>query len=89
MDINEFKALLSRAGVVVRDQDLTKVFELMDLRQVGKVSYNDFCDVIEKNAQVPVEKIVRKRRIDRGETYIENPGEGLLSDQISDIKLKT
>jgi hypothetical protein len=43
------------------------LFELMDLQERGKVSYNDFCDVIEKGVTLPIERVVRKRRIERGE----------------------
>ena len=31
LEMDEFKRLLKHAGIVVRDQDLSKVFELMDL----------------------------------------------------------
>ena len=71
MEMEDFKKLLRQVNVVVRDQDLQRVFELMDLQQVGRLSYNDFCDVIERNVQLPIEKIVRKRRQDRGEAFIE------------------
>ena len=43
----------------------------MDLQQVGKVSYHDFLNVVEKNIVLPIEQIVRKRRKDRGEAYVE------------------
>jgi Ca2+-binding EF-hand superfamily protein len=35
--------------VIVRDQDLLKVFELIDLQQTGTISYTDFLNVVEKN----------------------------------------
>ena len=71
MDFTDFKALLKRVGVSIRDTDLAKTFEIMDLQQMGRLSYNDFCDVIDKNTVLPIEKIVRKHRIDRGDAYIE------------------
>lgn len=49
MEPSDFKALLKHADVIVRDQDLLKVFELIDLQQTGKISYNDFLNVVEKN----------------------------------------
>jgi len=71
MEPNDFKALLKHADVVVRDQDLLKVFELIDLQQTGKISYNDFLNVVEKNVQLPIEQIVKKRRRERGEAYVD------------------
>jgi len=71
MEPSDFKALLKHADVIVRDQDLLKVFELIDLQQTGKISYNDFLNVVEKNIQLPIEQIVKKRRRERGESYIE------------------
>ena len=47
------------------------MFELIDLQQTGKLSYTDFINVVEKNVTLPLEKIVRKRRLERGESYIE------------------
>ena len=47
------------------------MFELIDLQQTGKISYNDFLNVVEKNITLPIEQIVRKRRIERGEAFIE------------------
>jgi len=55
MEPNDFKALLKHADVIVRDQDLLKVFELIDLQQTGKISYTDFLNVVEKNVQLPIE----------------------------------
>jgi EF-hand domain pair len=71
LEPEDFKRLLKHAGVVVRDQDLARVFELIDLQQLGHINYNDFLNVVEKNVTLPIEKIVRKRRIDRGEAYVE------------------
>jgi Ca2+-binding EF-hand superfamily protein len=76
MEPSDFKALLKHADVIVRDQDLLKVFELIDLQQTGKISYTDFLNVVEKNIQLPIEQIVKKRRRERGESYIE--GEQML-----------
>jgi len=50
----------------VRDEDLGKVFQLMDLEDRGKISYNDFCDVIEKGKILPIESYVRKQRAEKG-----------------------
>lgn len=72
LEPTEFKALLRHADVIVRDQDLLKVFELIDLQQTGKISYNDFMNVVEKNVQLPLEQIVRKRRRERGEAYVDD-----------------
>lgn len=71
LEADDFKRLLKHAGVLVRDQDLLKVFELIDLQQTGKLSYTDFINVVEKNVTLPLEKIVRKRRLERGESFIE------------------
>ena len=60
---------------MVKDKDLKSVFDLMDLSESGRISYNDFCDVIEKNQVLPIEKIVRKRKLERNELYIEGIGE--------------
>lgn len=67
MELEEFAKLLKQINVVVKQQDLAKVFELMDLQERGRISYNDFCDVIEKDITLPYDKIVRKRRRERGE----------------------
>ena len=47
----------------------------MDLSQSGRISYNNFCDVIEKNETLPIEKIVRKRREERGEKFYDEEDE--------------
>lgn len=67
MDFLEFKRLMKQIGLNVRETDLDRVFELMDLHQTGKISYNDFCDVIEKGQTLPIEQIVRKRMAERGD----------------------
>jgi Ca2+-binding EF-hand superfamily protein len=72
LEPQEFKALLRHADVIVRDSDLLKVFEIIDLQQTGKISYTDFMNVVDKNVTLPIEQIVRKRRKDRGESYIED-----------------
>ncbi len=79
LEPSDFKALLRHADVIVRDQDLLKVFELIDLQQTGKISYTDFMNVVEKNVTLPIEQIVRKRRRERGEAYIED-GEVISAD---------
>ena len=66
MEFPEFRRLLQKIGVTVRETDLSRVFELMDLNENGRISYNDFCDVIQKDQILPIEKIVRKRRQERG-----------------------
>jgi hypothetical protein len=48
-----------------------KVFELIDLQQIGKVGYVDFMNVVEKSVTLPIAQIVRKRRIERGEAFID------------------
>lgn len=70
----DFKRLLKQAEVIVRDQDLAKVFELIDLQQTGRIAYTDFLAVIEKNVTLPIEQIVRKRRKERGEAFVEGAG---------------
>ena len=55
LEPEDFKRLLKQAGVVVRDQDLSRVFELIDLQQVGRLSYTDFLNVVEKNVTLPIE----------------------------------
>ena len=86
MEFEEFKRLLKQINVVVKDSDLGRLFELMDLQQSGKISYNDFCDVIEKNRTLPIEKIVKKRREERGETFIEGLDEDI---KLDDLKIRT
>jgi Ca2+-binding EF-hand superfamily protein len=49
LEPEDFKGLLRHAGVVVSDSDLLKVFEIIDLQQIGKISYHDFLNVVEKN----------------------------------------
>lgn len=71
LDFSDLKNLLKQMNVAIRESDLGKVFELMDLRQCGKISYNDFCDVIDRNQILPIDKIVRKRREDRGDIFVE------------------
>ena len=78
MEPADFKALLRHADVIVRDQDLLKVFELIDLQQTGKISYTDFLNVVEKNIQLPIEQIVKKRRRERGESYIDTGTEDMI-----------
>lgn len=70
LELDDIKKILKVMNISVRDQDIDKVFELIDLQQTGKISYNTFCDVFDKDETLPVEKIVRKRREDRGEAYI-------------------
>jgi Ca2+-binding EF-hand superfamily protein len=48
MDYSEFRKLLKEMGVGVRESDLEKIFDLMDLSSNGRISYNEFCDVLEK-----------------------------------------
>ncbi len=74
LEPDDFKRLLKHAQVVVRDDDLLKVFELIDLQQSGKISYKDFLNVVKKNVTLPIEEIVRKRRRARGEAFIEGAG---------------
>eukprot|EP00347_Sterkiella_histriomuscorum_P003356 403364608 len=76
MEFEEFKKLLQQVKVVVKDKDLKNLFELMDISQTGRISYNDFCDVIEKNQLLPIDKIVRKRREERGEKFIDEFSKG-------------
>lgn len=67
MEFEEFKKLLTQIKVFIKEQDLAKVFKLMDLSEKGKISYNDFCDVIEKDKTLPIERVVRQRRVERGD----------------------
>jgi Ca2+-binding EF-hand superfamily protein len=55
LEPEDFKRLLKQASVVVRDQDLARVFELIDLQQIGRISYSDFLNVVEKNVTLPIE----------------------------------
>jgi len=55
LEPEDFKRLLKHAGVVVRDVDIARVFELVDLQQIGKITYNDFVNVVEKNIVLPIE----------------------------------
>ena len=71
LEIDEFRTLVSQIGVYIKEADMKKVFELIDLQQNGKISYNDFCDVIERSQEPPIEKIVRKRMKERGQNFIE------------------
>ena len=65
--MEEFRTLVSQIGVYISEPDMKKVFELIDLQQIGKISYNDFCDVMERSQEPPIEMIVRKRMKDRGQ----------------------
>lgn len=72
MEPNDLKGLLQRAGVNVTDQNLLKVFEVIDLQQTGRINYNDFVNVVQRNIQLPLEQIVRKRRKDKGESLADH-----------------
>ena len=71
MEPNDLKGLLLRAGVNVTDQNLLKVFEIIDLQQTGRINYNDFVNVVQRNVQLPLEQIVRKRRKEKGESLVD------------------
>lgn len=51
----------------MRSHELEKVFDLMDSNQNGKISYNEFCNVVEDNKLPSIEDIVRKRRMEQKE----------------------
>ncbi len=61
IEVEEFRKLVEKIGVYVKESDVKKVFELIDLKQHGRISYNDFCDVIQRKQELPIEKIVKKR----------------------------
>ena len=83
--MEEFRTLVSQIGVYISEPDMKKVFELIDLQQIGKISYNDFCDVMERSQEPPIEMIVRKRMKDRGQNFIE----GLQEQPSMSLGLKT
>mmetsp|Transcript_43806 Transcript_43806/g.42272 ORF Transcript_43806/g.42272 Transcript_43806/m.42272 type:complete len:136 (-) Transcript_43806:237-644(-) len=61
----------------------------MDLHETGKVSYNDFCDIMEKDQVLPIENIVRKRRRERGEDLTMEEKDKKDSSFMQTQKLKT
>ena len=81
MEPSEFKGLLQRAGVHVSDHNLLKVFEIIDLQQTGKINYNDFVNVVQRNVQLPLEQIVRKRRKEKGESLVDHVEEEVIDPE--------
>ena len=66
IDRDELRTLLRYASIFLKDEELDKVFELMDFKQEGKLDYLMFSDVIEKDAVLPIADIIKKRRKERG-----------------------
>ena len=81
MEPNDLKGLLLRAGVNVTDQNLLKVFEIIDLQQTGRINYNDFVNVVQRNVQLPLEQIVRKRRKEKGESLVDHVEEVVIDPE--------
>ena len=63
------------------DQNLLKVFEIIDLQQTGRINYNDFVNVVQRNVQLPLEQIVRKRRKEKGESLVDHVEEVVIDPE--------
>ncbi len=58
-----------------------KVFEIIDLQQTGRINYNDFVNVVQRNVQLPLEQIVRKRRKEKGESLVDEIEEEVIDPE--------
>lgn len=47
IDKSELKRVLDYCSITLNDKDLDKVFDMIDLDGNKKISYNEFCDVME------------------------------------------
>lgn len=63
LTLQELEDVLRIAKARPGTRELQTIFKLLDLKQTGRVDYNEFCDVLEGKLIPDVDGFVRKERL--------------------------